>query len=536
MQLPTLAKHSKLLLFIVVCGLYFYGLGYAPLVGPDEPRYAQVAREMFDRRDAVTPTLGGFTWFEKPALLYWGMMASYQVFGVSEWSARLPAICSGLLAVLMIGWVGKRVEDTESPGVNHLGLISSLVLASSAGLIVFSRGATFDIIITMTVTLALGCFFCAELETDERKKGWLLGGFYAGTGLSLLAKGLIGIVIPCGVVSLYFLLQRRPLREWVGVLRWWGPLLIVGVAALWYGPVISRHGWIFVDEFFIQHHFARYVSNKYNHPQPVYFYIYVMALLLFPWTPFLIHSLAGARGWRWRAEREEADEAAAASAAVDKLRVFAFAWLIVPTVFFSLSTSKLPGYVLPALPGAALLASERLSSYVRERRGGRKSGAWSMRAVAAVLILLAIAGLIYARNRAEISSACALLILLPFAGAGVFAGGWAHRLPRWCVAAVAGAMFGTILLIVNCALVTAADRQSVRSLLERSAERGYASLPVLQMSTIERTAEFYAAGRLTYDANGKPIQFDEARQVADAARQSGGQALVIVPVRYSTLR
>ncbi|HUQ32577.1 MAG TPA: hypothetical protein VM095_10685, partial [Pyrinomonadaceae bacterium] len=89
----TLAKRAGLLFFLAVAAFYLYGLGHLPLLGPDEPRYAEVAREMYLRGDWVTPTLGGHTWFEKPALLYWMMMASYHFFGVSEWAARLgPAL------------------------------------------------------------------------------------------------------------------------------------------------------------------------------------------------------------------------------------------------------------------------------------------------------------------------------------------------------------------------------------------------------------------------------------------------------------
>src|SRR5687768_15594499 len=100
-----LAKRGSLVLFLVIVAFYFYGLGYLPLLGPDEPRYAQVAREMFLRGDLITPTLGGQLWFEKPALLYWMMIGSYQLFGVSEWSARLPSAVSGILTVAALFFV-----------------------------------------------------------------------------------------------------------------------------------------------------------------------------------------------------------------------------------------------------------------------------------------------------------------------------------------------------------------------------------------------------------------------------------------------
>src|SRR3990172_927142 len=93
---------------VAITGFYLYGLGGFPLVGPDEPRYAEVAREMLQRHDPITPTLGGFVWFEKPALLYWMMMVSFRIFGVSEWAARVgPALC-GLLTIAAVYWLAKQ--------------------------------------------------------------------------------------------------------------------------------------------------------------------------------------------------------------------------------------------------------------------------------------------------------------------------------------------------------------------------------------------------------------------------------------------
>jgi 4-amino-4-deoxy-L-arabinose transferase-like glycosyltransferase len=348
----ALAKRLYLLLFLVIIAFYFYGLGALPLLGPDEPRYAQVAREMFLRGDLVTPTLGGHTWFEKPALLYWMMIGSYKILGVNEWSARLgPALC-GLLTIAAVAYVGRAVErasDVEgAPGeATGFGFSSVLVMASSLGLIVFSRAASFDVAITMTTAWALAFFVVYELS--ERRRTLLLVGFYAFVGLSLLAKGLVGIVIPFGVVGVYFLLRRTwPTRQvWLSLL--WGVPLVLAVSAIWYGPVIGRHGWTFIDEFFIQHHFARYVSNKYHHPQPLYFYPAIILLLALPWSPFLFTSLAKIRTWAWRGAK-----------AFSVVRVFALAWLALPIVFFSFSNSKLPGYILPSLPAVAFLIADHL--------------------------------------------------------------------------------------------------------------------------------------------------------------------------------
>ena len=513
MHRSTLAKRGWLLLLLVVATGYGYGLGRAPLVGADEPRYAEVAREMFVRDDPVTPTLGGHTWFEKPALPYWAAIASYRLFGVSEQSARLGALCAGLLTLLLLGVLAGEVEGRADESLRGFRLVTTAAAATTAGLLVFARAFNFDIFITLATTGALVCFLLAELTEDRRACVLLLADFYGCMGTGLLSKGLLGVVLPAGVVALYCLLRRqRP--NFLTTLLWGLPLMCV-IAGVWYAPVIARHGRTFVDEFFIQHHFARYVSNKYHHPQPFYFYLPVLALMALPWTAFLAAALAGARSWRWRDD-----------APTDRLRVFALAWVVLPVAFFSLSGSKLPGYILPALPGAALLAGERLTHYL--------NGAGGLRAMRAtgVLLLLFAAGLVgYELRTSLVSLPCALLVATPPTLAGLCAvlRPQARRLCAWGTVAAALAV---VVIISTCAVVPATRRESVRDLLRSADARGYASAPVYGMHTIDRTAEFYAAGRLAYDAKGEPVMFDGVSHVLGEARAHNAPVLVIVPIEY----
>lgn len=378
MHPSTLAKRVYLLLFAIIIAFYLYGLGKLPLLGPDEPRYAQVAREMFLTGDLITPTLGHHTWFEKPALLYWMIAGAFKVFGVSEWSARFgPALC-GLLTIAAVWYVGRELDREEPRG---FAFWSVVVTASCLGLIVFSRAASFDVVITMTSTWALAFFLLHELPT-ARNKQRLLVGFYVFVGLSLLAKGLVGIVIPFGVVGLYYLLRRMWPSRAVWLSLFWGVPIAVAVSAIWYGPVIARHGWTFIDEFFIQHHFARYLSNKYHHPQPIWFYPVIIMMLALPWTPYLVVALATVRRWTWRG-----------GDSLSIVRVFSLAWLLLPLVFFSFSGSKLPGYVLPVLPAVALLVSDRLTRMFNPRWPLIIAGA----TVVLVVIVLNFGALRYAR-------------------------------------------------------------------------------------------------------------------------------------------
>jgi 4-amino-4-deoxy-L-arabinose transferase-like glycosyltransferase len=516
----TLAKRAGLFFFLAAAAFYLYGLGHLPLVGPDEPRYAEVAREMYLRGDLVTPTLGGHTWFEKPALLYWMMMASYRAFGISEWAARLGPALSGLITALLIYWMGRRIERAAEPekGMGAgLGLWSGAATAASAGMIVFSRAASFDVIVTMTVTAALACFFVAEIEVNEKRRRFCLAGFYVAIGASVLAKGLVGIVIPGVIVGLYYLLRREwPRWRSLGWSALWGLPLVLAVAATWYAPVIAQHGWTFVDEFFIQHHFARFVSDKYHHPQGFYFYVPIILMLALPWTALLIKALADTRRWNWRERTVES-----------KARIFALAWMVAPVIFFSISKSKLPGYILPALPGAMLLVGERLARFVQN---DESSGA--MRVTGGILLVLALAGIVYATRTGDITLSCSLAIGAPLLIAGallLFRLGQSRALH---VELICSAMFISVALILNCGVARLNQRESVRDLMQLAAGRGYTATPVFYMLTDDRTGEFYAGGRLVYKTDGEPFRFDDASEAARAARPLGGTALVFVPTKW----
>jgi 4-amino-4-deoxy-L-arabinose transferase-like glycosyltransferase len=514
----TLAKRVWKLTFLAIAFFYLFGLGILPLIGPDEPRYAEVAREMFARHDWITPTLGGHPWFEKPALLYWLMIASYQALGVNEYAARLgPAVC-GLITAIFVFELGRTIERTnvKSAGQNaaHLGEWSALVFLSSFGAIAFSRGASFDIVLTMTLTGALCCFFVWQITTtNSRPRSWLLVAFYSLVGLSLLAKGLVGIVLPAGIIAVYFAIRREwPKKSLLLSLLWGLPITLI-VAAAWYGPMLHRHGWTFIDQFIVQHHFKRFLSNKYHHPQPIYFYVPVVLLMALPWTIALIAGFISSQRWSWRGKSN-----------IDLVRVFALAWVVVPLVFFSLSKSKIPGYVLPMLPAAALLIGERISCFLRTGQGqrvirltgvliiiGAAAGAWySVREVGAPIWLISIA--------AGVVSILALFAMIAAP-------------PR-----IAFPLFAAVPFVIGlCALnpaASVANRDSVRDLILAANSRGYSSAPVFYLLCDDRSAEFYASGRLAYDATGEPIRFEGAQDVGAAIRAQGGTGIVLIESRW----
>jgi len=516
----TLAKRVWKLTFLAIAFFYLFGLGRLSLVGPDEPRYAEVAREMLARHDWITPTLGGHPWFEKPALLYWLMIASYRALGVNEYAARLgPAIC-GLLTAAFVFWLGRTVARTnavtEPERTAYLGEWIALIFLSSFGAIAFSRAASFDIVLTMSLTGALCCFFTWQVANSNSRNGpWLLAAFYLFVGLSLLAKGLVGIVLPFGIIGAYFLILREwPTRRFAFSLLWGLPLTLL-VAACWYGPMIYLHGGTFIDQFIVQHHFARFLSNKYHHPQPFYFYLPVILLMVLPWPIVLIASLASLRRW---SRREKS--------AIDLMRAFALAWALVPLLFFSLSKSKIPGYVLPVIPAAALLIGECIDGFLRANRGQRV-----IRLTATLLLIGAVGGAWYSMR--EVGAPVWLTSML-LGGISIIAL-FAIIMPR---PRVSFPLFAAIPFVIGlCALKPAAsvaNGDSVRDLIRSADGRGYSSAPVLYLLCDDRTAEFYASGRLTYDSVGEPTRFEGAQDVAAAIRQKGGVGLVLIETRWET--
>ncbi|MEO6051050.1 MAG: glycosyltransferase family 39 protein, partial [Pyrinomonadaceae bacterium] len=299
-----LARYVWIVLAILAVFVYFFGLTI-PFLGPDEARYAQVGREMLDRGDWVTPTLGGFNWFEKPALLYWLEIVSYKLFGINEFAARFGPALFGLGTVACLWILGKTVESRESETTsieqsptNGFAHYLALIAASTLGIIVFSHGASFDIIITFPVTAALVSFFIWHSKHERRhvvavrsRVSASLFSFYFFIGIALLAKGLIGIVFPFAIIGVFYLLSRRqPSRTFI-CSSVWGTLLALAIAAIWYLPMYQRHGYGFIDEFFIQHHFQRFTSNKYQHPQPFYFFLWVLPLMTLPWLPFFLAAI-----------------------------------------------------------------------------------------------------------------------------------------------------------------------------------------------------------------------------------------------------
>lgn len=358
------SRHGATLALVLLSGLtLFFGIWSLPFVGSDEPRYAEVAREMWANSDYISPKLAGRLWLEKAPLLYWWQAFFYTIFGVSEFSARLPSALGALGIVLGLRAVSRRAFGERA------ALYVGIVAATTGMMIYLSHGASTDMTLC---TMFSGAFLCLWLSANSEKRAfaWTMA-CAAFVGGAMLAKGLIGPLLFILVGGIWRAWTRPDLRDFASdpttveansqpiksaktpaqrVMIFAAALAVfVAVSAIWYAPVWIRHGQFFWEEFFVNQHFKRFSSNEYKHPQEPTFFLAILPLCALPWTLWLIGAARGFRALRPRLNRR------------DSLLSLAWVWAIVPIAFFSMSESKLPSYILPSFPAIAILAGEALS-------------------------------------------------------------------------------------------------------------------------------------------------------------------------------
>jgi 4-amino-4-deoxy-L-arabinose transferase-like glycosyltransferase len=313
----------------LIVGLQFlllvFRLGQVPLLGPDEPRYARVAVEMARSHDLVTPTLAGAPWLEKPPLYYWLAAFGYGVAGETESAARWPAVLAALLMTGFSGLVAARLFGASC------GRATMLILGTCPLAFAYGRVATMDMLVAAFITGAIGLFVLSILGIAGPSAA---PGAWAMMAFAVLAKGPIGFLIPAGVaIVLSISLRRLELRRVITPL---GCLLFLIIAGPWFAAIYGSQGFHFVEVFFLNHNLQRFTSTIHNHPGPPYYYLPLLLLGVFPWS-----GLVALIPRAWGTLKNDH-------------RWVLLAWLAVPLGLFSLAGSKLPGYILPALPPFAI--------------------------------------------------------------------------------------------------------------------------------------------------------------------------------------
>jgi 4-amino-4-deoxy-L-arabinose transferase-like glycosyltransferase len=362
-------------------------LGGAKLWDEDEPRNARCAVEMLERSDLVVPTFNGELRTHKPILLYWLMIGAYQLFGVSEFAARLPSALLGIGTVLCVWLSGRRLFGPR------VGLLSAVIISTALMFDVAGRAATPDSVLIFWMAAALAFFVHgaiafdgslrqSESLSDSGSSGtdsnpvWFprsivtFAGFYACLGFAMLAKGPVGFLLPMAAIGMFLLIVRRShesqsisgerpvawrvavswfapghfLRTLMSMRPWTGAVIALAIAVPWYWAVGSATDGEWLRGFFLDHNLGRATSTMESHSGPfLLFYIVAVMVGFFPWSVFLLPSILDARR-RYVAERH-----------LPPGIILAACWIAVPVVLFSFASTKLPSYVTPGYPGLALL-------------------------------------------------------------------------------------------------------------------------------------------------------------------------------------
>ncbi|MYM36215.1 phospholipid carrier-dependent glycosyltransferase [Duganella sp. FT94W] len=327
--------------------VWLYVLGIRSLVPPDEGRYAEMAREMWASGDWITTRLNGIKYFEKPPLQTWMNALTFSLFGLGEWQARLWTGLCGLGGVLFTAYTAKRVFGARA------GFYAGLVLGSSLFWVASGQINSLDMGLSGMMTIALGALLISQRDdaTPAERRNWMLL-CWAGMALAVLAKGLIGLVLPGAVLVLYTALSRD-LAIWQRLHLGKGLLLFCAIAAPWFVLVALRNP----EQphfFFIHEHWERFLLKTHHREGPWYYFLLLLIPGVMPWLGLLPQAL-------WHGARRD-------PGGTFQPRLLLLVWAVFITFFFSASSSKLPGYILPVYPALALLLASYLEGAARLSR------------------------------------------------------------------------------------------------------------------------------------------------------------------------
>lgn len=463
---------------LYVC--YFSHLGAIGFVGPDEPRYAWIARAMAETGDWVTPRLYGQPWFEKPPLYYWEAAVSFKVFGVSEAAARLPSAISALLATLALAWLAWRMYGEET------ARWLLLLLPTTVGMIGFSHAAATDMPFSGMLTIAMVCAAVvlrlipaagggASPAPTSPSTPWtalILFGFFLG--LAVLAKGPAGIILCGGAVFFWAIFTKR----WRDAFRLLHPAAVSAfclTALPWY-ILCARRNPDFFRVFIIEHNFKRFLTPEFQHIQPFWYYLPILFVGLFPWVGMTFSAVLSSFQHKLGME-------------LNSSTIFILAFGTFPVLFFSVSESKLPGYILPAIPAFLLLTAYALAAAFRTEKVPVPAG-FAVLALTPVALMATTGLSIYFLRRPEGLHAFAVaLVLTAFLSASttlMFALSGMHR------ATLATGVLASIcfISITNVVAMPWLDRQVSARLIARDILRDPAISKSLMVFRVQRGRQY----------------------------------------------
>lgn len=339
---------SVTILIIFAGYLFFMGSGRMALTDPDETFYAQTAKEMLERNEWSTPYLYGKPQFEKPILFYWLLEASFKVFGVNEFAARMPSALFALIGLVAIYFLGSLLFNRRA------GLFSAIALATSVEYIVLSRACVTDMVLFTLMCLG-ALFFCYGYLRGKRRYYLLSSAAFA---LATLTKGPIAILLPLAAIALCLLLAKD-LKAIGKMPIVWSIITFIAVALPWYLLAYKMHGKDFIEAFFGFHNITRFVQSEHKIGSQPYYNIPILFGGFFPWSVFLPFGF-----WAVFKKSLKGPESEKRGS------IFLLSWFFVIFIFFSLSSTKLPTYIFPSFMSLALIAGVLWDDFLKELPDG----------------------------------------------------------------------------------------------------------------------------------------------------------------------
>ncbi|MBE7381202.1 MAG: glycosyltransferase family 39 protein [Leptolyngbya sp. SIO1E4] len=543
-------------LWVVILSVvaFFWGLASTGLVDETEPLFAEAARQMHLTGDWITPYFNGVTRFDKPPLVYWLMAIGFQLLGVGEWAVRLP---SALPAAALVGlgfYTLRRfgfsrpelatayVEAPSNITLGHLARVSqrnlvwsavigSAIMALHPTTIVWARIGVSDMLLAGCMCTALLAFFLgyAQPQFPQRQRNWLLVS-YGLMGLAVLAKGPVGIVLPgliIGIFLIYVGHWQTALAE-LHLIK--GAVIFLTITVPWYVLVVAVNGQAYIDSFFGYHNFDRFTNVVNGHAAPWYFYFLVVAIGFLPWSPFLPFAIARLRPWDWRTWQSQPRSA--------HLGIFALVWFSVIFGFFTIAVTKLPSYVLPLMPAAAILVglawSDRLGTAGRQTRGSLGFGLSDGLNLIIFAVLLFAA--LYSPNwmgndpampdLPELVRASGVMVRAAIIWGLAIAAGfglWVMRQRRWLwsLNLVAFAAFILLSILPAYQLADQIRQQPLRTIAETAIAQQQPSESLYMVGFMKPSLVFYTQKSVTY------IEEPQALRQALVDAMAGPSALVV---------
>jgi 4-amino-4-deoxy-L-arabinose transferase-like glycosyltransferase len=327
-------------LVIAVAVIWFANLEYRKLIKPDEGRYAEIPREMVVSGDWTTPRLNDLKYFEKPPLQYWATATAYTIFGEHHWTSRLWTGLTGFAGILLVWFAGLRLFGREA------GNYAAILLGSSMLYVLMGHINTLDMGVTFFLTLGITGLLLGQTQTDTKiQRHWMLLA-WAALAFAVLSKGLMGLVLPGAALFIYCVVQRDfsvlKRMHWLP-----GVAVFLLITAPWFYLVMKANPEFF-QRFFIYEHYTRFTTKDLGRYQPWYFFIPILLAGMLPWTIVMFDTLL--KTWRTSKLPDKAFNAAR----------FLLIWSVFIYLFFTVSGSKLPSYLLPMFPALALLMGKQL--------------------------------------------------------------------------------------------------------------------------------------------------------------------------------